>query len=109
MSLEEQMALAVNTDLFVAVHGNGLTWTALMPPGGAFIELWPNYPYNANYLKFAERHALFRETVQAKADCKNRCPASYTIPTAVFEAVINHLDTVSCKPRGQHKPGEGDS
>ena len=97
LSLEQQLELAANTDLIIAVHGNGLTWTALMPTGGAVIELWPNYVYNSNYQRFAERNALLKVNVAAgNADCRHRCPMAYTIPDDAFAKVLGHLDRAAC-------------
>ena len=58
MTFTEQLQLALDADLWVGVHGNGLSRIAMVEPGSAAIELWPNHPYNANYHRFANVYRL---------------------------------------------------
>jgi hypothetical protein len=39
LSVAEQLATAANADLMVAAHGGGEGWMAVMPRGGALVEL----------------------------------------------------------------------
>lgn len=96
MTIASQMEHMANTDVLIGVHGNGLSWSYIMPPNGAIIELWPNVPYNANFKNFALRHGLFHAKVAAGANCKARCPTSYVIPQATFDSVKQHLQNTAC-------------
>ena len=96
MTFTEQLQLALDADLWVGVHGNGLSWIAMMEPGSAAIELWPNHPYNANYHHFARRANVFLGSVNGGASCPQRCTAAYDV-SAAATAAKKHLERVQCE------------
>lgn len=100
MTLDEQMRVMVwETDVLVGVHGNGLSWSMLLPPTSVVLELWPNRPYNTNYATFALRGNLFYDSVSAHASCNARCGAAYPIAdiAAAARRAGEHLNEVRCK------------
>ena len=54
---------AASTDVLISMHGAGLTHVIFQPPGGALIELFPNYvPARPHFQKLsAWRHLVYRE------------------------------------------------
>ncbi len=96
MNLDQQLEVAVQTDLLIGVHGNGLSWSLLMPSQSAVIELWPNVPYNANYLHFALKANVAHFNTKGDGKCPQRCPAKYDLRGSLREAK-QHMDNVACR------------
>lgn len=100
ITVVRQIALAaLGTDLLVGVHGNGLSWSMLLEPTAAVMELWPHVPYNANYVTFANRGNLFYKAVTGNGDCRSRCSATYNAAAVEAAAadVAQHLWAVRCR------------
>ena len=95
LPFHRQLQLALDADLWVGVHGNGLAWRSMLQPGSAAIELWPNAPYNANYHHFARRADVHLSPVRGDGQCPQRCSAGYDVAGAAAEARA-HLDRVHC-------------
>ena len=94
LDFSAQLEIAINTDVLIGVHGNGLMWSAMMPPATVVIELWPSRPYNSNYYHFSLRHNLAYFQASAFEKCPARCPATFSnLP--LKEALI-HLQGVAC-------------
>lgn len=97
MTFREQLQLALDADVWLGVHGNGLTWSAMMQAGSALVELWPSgFPYNANYAHFASRANVKKFNLPGDGKCGQRCSAEYK-PDSVFRDVAAFLDGVHCK------------
>ena len=98
MTIRQQVELAASTDVLVGVHGNALSWSSMMPPSAAVVELWPNRPYNRNYADFALRHNLAYFSVEGRTNgCRARCPASFNLrESGILSRVALHLDSVAC-------------
>eukprot|EP01060_Flectonema_neradi_P030419 TRINITY_DN4419_c2_g1_i1.p1 TRINITY_DN4419_c2_g1~~TRINITY_DN4419_c2_g1_i1.p1 ORF type:complete len:491 (+),score=90.27 TRINITY_DN4419_c2_g1_i1:94-1566(+) len=58
IEMMEQLRIAADSDIIIGTHGNGLTWSALLPFGGSIIELWPGESYNGNYITIANKTGL---------------------------------------------------
>lgn len=50
---QEQLQIASTTDVFLGVHGNGLTHQMLAKPGGLVIEMYWWFPYQFDYYSMA--------------------------------------------------------
>lgn len=112
LGIREQMRVAVETDVLVGMHGNGLIWTAFQEPGaGALVELWPTHQYNANYHHIAGRNNIRRWSVVGSAaeqaqlgECARRCNAAIDVPDAVLDEVVAHVlgaKANGCEGRGR--------
>jgi hypothetical protein len=53
-SIQEQFEIIVNTDVFIGLHGAGLTWAIMMKPGSLLIEIYPGKSNTDNYSKWCE-------------------------------------------------------
>jgi hypothetical protein len=96
MPLLSQAELASNSDILVGIHGNGLSWSLLMPKNGVLLELWPNRAYNRNYPMFALRGNLYYVSSNGNGDCSARCSASFNVSAAAAMA-REHLLRTSCQ------------
>jgi hypothetical protein len=95
LAFKEQLQLALDTDVLVGMHGNGLVWTAMQQRASALVELWPSHPYNADYYHLAGRAAVKLFTVKGNASCPRRCPAAFDVRSA-FAEVATFLHKYHC-------------
>ena len=99
MPFVEQLAAATRTNVMIGTHGNGMTWVSFMPAGGTLIELWGQYPYNANYRGMATRaYQRYIPVSLHLANCQKRCDlvvAADALKPAV-ETALAHYRNVSC-------------
>jgi hypothetical protein len=48
-TIREQLDMIANTDIYIGVHGAGLTWSFFMKPNSRLIEIYPGNPKNECY------------------------------------------------------------
>jgi hypothetical protein len=99
MSFRQQLQLALDVDVLVGVHGNGLAWSTFMTPGStAMIELWPHHAYNGNYNAITRRANVRLFSSVGDGQCANRCSASYAkgLRDGVATEVRAFLDAAHC-------------
>ncbi|KAJ9471338.1 putative membrane-associated protein [Diplonema papillatum] len=86
-SFVSQVSIASGADVMVGVHGNGLTWTAFMQPNSVLIELWGDYPYNANYHGVSRRaNVRYLPVALRQKGCTKRCDV--TVPEALLAPAL---------------------
>ena len=86
------MQIAVETDVMIGMHGNGLTWSAFMAQKSALVELWPSFPYNGNYAHFAGRGNIRKWNVAGNLpSCPQRCNAAIEVSDAVVDEVLSFV------------------
>ena len=99
MTVREQVRVVSQAHIVIAIHGNGLTWCAVMPSGAVVIEYWPNFAYNGNYHGFSIRHNLFHIGINHGGhDCPKRCSVAFS-KSKIVEALHRahqHLQSVTC-------------
>eukprot|EP01060_Flectonema_neradi_P002029 TRINITY_DN11228_c0_g1_i1.p1 TRINITY_DN11228_c0_g1~~TRINITY_DN11228_c0_g1_i1.p1 ORF type:complete len:503 (+),score=102.30 TRINITY_DN11228_c0_g1_i1:54-1562(+) len=98
LPFREQVRLVSSSDIVVGTHGNGLTWVTLMYHG-VLIEVWGQYPYNANYEGMAKRgNNRYIAISLHQPGCSKRC--DITIPRNMLQPslslAVSHLHNVSC-------------
>jgi len=71
LSLREQLALAIDTDVLVGMHGAGLVHTLFLPAGAGVVELYP--AYTPRRLRHFRRLAAWRGLAYRR--WQNRDPA----------------------------------
>jgi len=60
LTVREQMANLVATDILIGVHGAGLQWAIFMRPGSAVIEIsWPKKYLGSSYAFARDYHISF--------------------------------------------------
>jgi len=60
LTVREQMAIVVDTDVLIGVHGAGLQWAIFMRPRSAVIEiLWPKKHWGSFYAFVRDYHVKF--------------------------------------------------
>eukprot|EP01065_Artemidia_motanka_P017873 TRINITY_DN21273_c0_g1_i2.p1 TRINITY_DN21273_c0_g1~~TRINITY_DN21273_c0_g1_i2.p1 ORF type:complete len:620 (+),score=28.51 TRINITY_DN21273_c0_g1_i2:112-1860(+) len=95
----DQLRMASQTDLMLGIHGNGLTWVAVMPPLGVLIELWPDFAYNGNYRDIARRANVRYIPVNSRTPgCMRRCEHRVNV-SILDEALLKargHLQRTRC-------------
>lgn len=51
-SLTKQLEIISNTDIFIGVHGAGITWATFMKKGSLLIEIYPGRSNTDNYIRW---------------------------------------------------------
>jgi len=111
LSAGDQIRTIAQSQVLVGLHGNGLTWTAVLPPGAALIEIWPRNPYNGNYPRFARLSDVFYAKVGHGGQGKGRFD-TYVNPLLLrdaAESVLAHLHLTACEGKKlSHSEVSGD-
>eukprot|EP00759_Apiculatamorpha_spiralis_P016147 PhF_6_TR22512/c0_g1_i2/m.31937 len=99
MSLEEQLRVVAQSQVLVGLHGNGLTWSALLPPRAVVVEIWPRMAYNSNYFRFARLSGLKHLKVEHGGKGKGRYDVyvNTLMVEDVAKTAAEHLQECVCK------------
>lgn len=84
MSVADQLQLAANTDVFMAVHGAALAWLAFLPPWGIVVELKP-YGYGTQFRDFYHGLCSWARLLRITHLSWHNRNASASIPHEVLE------------------------
>ena len=86
LSLREQLALAVDTDVLVGMHGAGLVHTLFLPAGAGLVELYPAYASTRlrHFRRLAAWRGLAYRRWQNRDPAREHADSRTEIPPAVL-------------------------
>eukprot|EP00760_Papus_ankaliazontas_P012587 PhM_4_TR15427/c0_g1_i1/m.74697 len=105
LSVAEQIGVFARSHIVIGLHGNGLTWCAVMARRTVLIEIWPRNPYNGNYPRFARLSGVRYQRVAHGGSGKGRFDTivNTLMLSDELETAVGYLRNVSILGGGENK------
>jgi glycoprotein 2-beta-D-xylosyltransferase len=98
--MQQQLRFVSSSDIYIGMHGAGLTHALFLPKQSALIELLPNYwsVSNDHFSAIANWRSLYYQR-WVNEDPDNEAPNQYTrVPPSVIELLVDNAIGSLCHP-----------